>query len=131
MSEIFNTIADAGNDVSIVILDACRDNPFRSWGRSVSRGLAGVTAPKGVFVAYATAPGSVAADGVGEHGTFTGAILKHIRTPGLKVEELFKTVRAEVQQVSRDRQTPWDSSSLTGDFIFQESIILPRFRTGE
>lgn len=121
VSEILNYIADAGNDVNIVILDACRDNPFRSWGRSVSRGLAFTNAPKGVIIAYATAPGSVAADGNGNNGTYTAALLKHIRTPDLSIEELFKTVRGEVQNKTRNLQTPWESTSLTGSFSFNPS----------
>ena len=122
---VLNRIDDASNDVSIVILDACRNNPFsRSW-RSSASGLATVDAPKGVFIAYATAPGSVAGDGEGRNGTFTQALLKYIRTPGLTVEELFKDVRVEVQSVTRERQIPWDSSSLTGDFSFSPEPISP------
>ena len=116
---ILNRLAEAGNDVSIVILDACRDNPFRSWGRNASRGLASVDAPKGVFIAYATAPGSVASDGQGRNGTFTEALLRHIQTPGLAVELLFKEVRRDVQTATTNRQTPWESTSLVGDFSFK------------
>jgi hypothetical protein len=119
ITEVLNTIADAGNDVSIVILDACRDNPFRSWRRNASRGLASLDAPQGVLIAYATAPGSVAADGQGENGTFTEALLKYIETPGLPVELLFKEVRRDVQTATANRQTPWEASSLVGDFSFK------------
>lgn len=125
LGHVLNRIDDASNDVSIVILDACRNNPFsRSW-RSGTSGLATVDAPKGVFIAYATAPGSVAGDGEGRNGTFTQALLKYIRTPGLTVEELFKDVRVEVQAVTGERQIPWDSSSLTGDFSFSPEPISP------
>ena len=116
---ILNRLADAGNDVSIVILDACRDNPFRSWGRNASRGLASVDAPQGVLIAYATAPGSVASDGQGRNGTFTEALLRHIQTPGLAVELLFKEVRRDVQTATTSRQTPWESTSLVGNFSFK------------
>ena len=120
---VLNRIDEASNDVTIVILDACRNNPFaRSWRSSVS-GLASVDAPKGVFIAYATAPGSVAGDGEGRNGTFTQALLQHIRTPGLVVEQLFKEVRIAVQAVTAEQQIPWDSSSLTGDFSFNPEPI--------
>ncbi|MGA1486789.1 MAG: caspase family protein, partial [bacterium] len=108
----------AGNGMNIVILDACRNNPFARSFRSESRGLAQVIAPTGSFISYATAPGDVAADGDGDNGLFTAKLLTHMRTPGLKLEEVFKRVRADVQRESNDKQVPWDSSSVTGDFFF-------------
>ncbi|MDA0289301.1 MAG: caspase family protein, partial [Proteobacteria bacterium] len=108
----------AGNGMNIVILDACRNNPFARSFRSESRGLAQVIAPTGSFISYATAPGDVAADGEGDNGLFTAKLLTHMRTPGLKLEDVFKRVRADVQRESNDKQVPWDSSSVTGDFFF-------------
>ena len=108
----------AGNGMNIVILDACRNNPFARSFRSESRGLAQVIAPTGSFISYATAPGDVAADGDGDNGLFTAKLLTHMRTPGLKLEDVFKRVRADVQRESNDKQVPWDSSSVTGDFFF-------------
>ena len=108
----------AENGMNIVILDACRNNPFARNFRSSSRGLAQVIAPTGSFISYATAPGNVAADGEGDNGLFTEKLLQHMTTPGLKLEEVFKRVRADVQQDSRNKQVPWDSSSVTGDFFF-------------
>lgn len=108
----------ANNRMNIVILDACRNNPFARSFRSADRGLATMMAPTGTLIAYATAPGSVAADGEGENGLYTEHILKQITKPGLKIEEVFKNVRAEVVQISNNRQVPWEASSLIGDFYF-------------
>ena len=101
-----------------MILDACRNNPFARSFRSSSRGLAQVVAPTGSFISYATGPGNVAADGEGDNGFFTEKLLEHMMTPGLKLEEVFKRVRSDVQQDSNNKQVPWDSSSVTGDFFF-------------
>lgn len=108
----------AGNGMNMVILDACRNNPFARSFRSTNRGLAQVIAPTGSFISYATAPGNVAADGDGSNGLYTEKLLEHMKTPGLKLEEVFKRVRADVQRDSNNRQVPWDSSSITGDFYF-------------
>ncbi|MDG2195924.1 MAG: caspase family protein [SAR324 cluster bacterium] len=108
----------AGNGMNVVILDACRNNPFARSFRSSSRGLAQVIAPTGSFISYATAPGDVAADGEGDNGLFTEKLLQHMITPDLRLEEVFKRVRADVQQDSNNKQVPWDSSSVTGDFFF-------------
>ena len=109
---------DADNGFNIVILDACRNNPFGRGIRSTEQGLAQVTAPTGSFIAYATAPGSVAADGTGRNGTFTGALLEALHVPGLKVEDVFKQARKIVARQTGQKQIPWDSSSLVGDFYF-------------
>lgn len=114
---------DAGNDMNIVILDACRTNPFARSFRTTEQGLARMDAPKGSLIAYATAPGRVAADsgGTGRNGVYTGFLLRHMRTPGLKVEEALKRVRADVVLATKDKQVPWESSSLIGDFYFLPS----------
>jgi hypothetical protein len=110
----------AHNRMNIIILDACRNNPFaRSW-RSVSQGLAFINAPAGTLIAYATAPGSVASDGTGDNGLYTEEFLKQINKSGLKIEDVFKNVRVGVMERSGNQQTPWESSSLTGDFYFVE-----------
>ncbi|MCW5750293.1 MAG: caspase family protein [Alphaproteobacteria bacterium] len=104
--------------VSMVILDACRNNPFERRFRSTSGGLAQMNAPTGTLVAYATAPGRVAADGLGSHGVYTEELLKAMTEPGLKVEDVFKQVRVNVMRATGEAQIPWESSSLTGDFVF-------------
>src|SRR5215510_5516242 len=111
-------MASAQNKLNIVILDACRNNPFARSFRSQASGLAQMTAPAGTIVAYATEPGSVAADGAGKNGLYTEELLKAMRVPGLKIEELFKQVRIAVRNKSQNKQTPWESSSLEGDFYF-------------
>lgn len=109
---------DTGNSLNIVILDACRNNPFARNFRSMTRGLAAINAPSGTLIAYATAPGSVASDGEGSNGLYTQELLRHLRTPGINVEEVFKRVRIGVRDKTHGKQTPWEASSLTGDFYF-------------
>ncbi len=113
----------AETSTNIIILDACRDNPFeRSWsGRSQSRGggLAFMSAPSGSLIAYATSPGKTASDGSGKNGLYTEALLQFINIPGLPIEEFFKNVRTMVEQRSNGAQTPWESTSLKGNFYFK------------
>jgi hypothetical protein len=108
----------AKNRLNIVVLDACRDNPFGRSFRSASRGLASIDAPAGTLIAYATAPGRVAADGDGANGPYGAELARAMAVPGLKIEDVFKRVRVAVQQQTRGDQVPWESSSLTGDFYF-------------
>ena len=113
--------------LSMVILDACRNNPFERQFRSgAGRGLAQIDAPAGTLIAYATAPGKVASDGDGTHGTYTEALLQAIEKPGLRVEDVFKQVRIDVLKVTANQQIPWESSSLTGDFVFRPAkLVIP------
>jgi hypothetical protein len=111
----------AKNRMNIVILDACRNNPFARSYRSESNGLASISAPSGTLIAYATAPGSVASDGTGDNGLYTRELLFNMRTIGLNIEEVFKRVRIAVREKTGEKQTPWESSSLTGDFYFVKS----------
>lgn len=106
------------SELNVVILDACRNNPFERRFRSLGGGLAQMDAPKGSLIAYATAPGKTAVDGDGRNGLFTQELLKQMQIPGLTIEQVFKNVRREVARVTRDNQIPWESSSLTGDFYF-------------
>jgi caspase domain-containing protein len=108
----------AGNGFNIVILDACRNNPFaRSW-RSADQGLAQINAPEGTLIAYATSPGRIASDGTGRNGTYTAELLRQMRVPKLSIEEMFKAVRAGVKAATKNQQTPWEASSLVGAFCF-------------
>jgi len=109
---------EAENSLNIIILDACRDNPFARNFRSSGRGLAKMDAPTGSILAYATAPGSIASDGPGRNGLYTSALLKHMMTPGLEIGRLFRQVRIDVLGSSGKKQVPWEASSLTGDFYF-------------
>ena len=110
----------AGSKTNIVILDACRDNPFeRSWRRGgAARGLAVMNAPSGALIAYATAPGRTALDGAGRNGVYTAALLDHVKTGGITIEQMFKRVRVTVEDRTNKAQTPWESTSLRGDFYF-------------
>jgi Caspase domain len=119
---LLEQMAEAKNRVNVVILDACRNNPFERRLRGASRGLAAVDAARGTLVAYATAPGSVAADGEGANGLYTEELLQALRVPGLKVEEVFKRVRIGVTERSKGAQTPWESSSLTGDLVVNVTV---------
>ena len=115
---VLGKMEDAGNNLNLVILDACRDNPFARSFRTSIKGLARMDAPKGSLIAYATAPGSVAADGYGRNGIYTKYLLEYISNPNLKVEEILKQVRVDVINETNDKQIPWESSSLTGEFYF-------------
>lgn len=108
----------AKNRLNILVLDACRNNPFGRSFRSTQQGLAQVDAPTGTFVAFATAPGRTAADGSGAHGIYTAALLNQLQAPGQKLEDVFKRTRAEVLKASSQQQTPWENSSIIGDFYF-------------
>jgi uncharacterized protein YgiM (DUF1202 family) len=108
--------------VSMVILDSCRNNPFERRFRGASRGMAAIDAARGGLIAYATAPGSVAADGDGANGPYTEELVKALAIPNLKAEEVFKRVTAGVEERTKGLQTPWVSSSLRGDFIFNLTI---------
>ncbi|MCF8198773.1 MAG: caspase domain-containing protein [Sulfuritalea sp.] len=112
--------------LSMVILDACRNNPFERRFRGGGQGLAQINAPTGTLIAYATAPGKVAADGDGRNGLYTSELLKAIDIGGIKVEDVFKRVRANVVSKSGEAQTPWESSSLTGDFYFAGRVAQPK-----
>jgi len=108
----------ARSRVNIVILDACRNNPFSRSFRSSSLGLAQMDAPVGSYLSFATAPSKLASDGKDGNGLYTQHLLAAMRTPGLKIEEVFKRVRVGVMADSKGQQIPWDNSSLTGDFYF-------------
>lgn len=117
-SAVLRKMESAGNAVNIVILDACRNNPFARSFRSLDSGLARMDGPVGSFIAYATAPGSVAADGIGRNGVYTKHLLEALRQPGLTIEQTFKYVRNGVKNATNGQQIPWESSSLMGEFVF-------------
>jgi len=115
---VLNFMDDAQNGLNIVILDACRNNPFARSFRSANDGLAQVDAPTGTLIAYATAPGRVASDGVGQNGLYTSELLKQMQTPGVSITDVFMRVRAEVMKQTGNKQVPWEASSLVGSFYF-------------
>jgi hypothetical protein len=116
---VLDEMANAGNNVNIMILDACRDNPLWRSLRSAGRGLAVISdAPQGTFITYSTSPGKTAADGAGRNSPYTAALLRHMNEPGLPVEQVFKRVRQTLTKTTDGRQIPWELSSLQGDFFF-------------
>jgi len=119
-NRILANMEDANSKVNIIMLDACRNNPFeRSWSRSITgRGLAQMNAPTGTIIGYATAPGTTASDGPGQdNGLYTGAVLEELNpTPSILITEMFQKVRKKVREKSDGKQVPWESTSLTGNF---------------
>lgn len=116
--QILGKMETAGNRLNIVILDACRQNPFARSFRSSTQGLAQMDAPRGSLIVYATAPGSVSYDGNGRNGTFTKHLLSQMRTPDLEIGPLLRRVRESVRKETSERQIPWESSSIEGNFYF-------------
>lgn len=123
--DVMTQMQSAGNAVNLVFLDACRNNPLVKASRSATRGLARLDAPRGSFVGYSTAPGDVAADGDGANSPYALALAEELKRPGISVEEAHRNVRAKVLAESGNKQTPWDSSSLTGAVILAEKAPEP------
>ncbi len=127
---VLRALEDAENPLNIVVLDACRDNPFARSFRSAAKGLARMEGGSGTLIAYSTGPGNVAMDGEGRNSPYTKHLLKYMMQTGLSIEQVFKRVRVGVEEDSKGRQTPWETSSLRGDFYFvpepiQTSSSLP------
>ncbi len=116
---ILRQMASARNRQNIVILDACRNNPFVRIRELRDNGLAEMKAPTGTFLSYSTSPGAVALDGDGVNSPFTRALASLISQPGVPIEQLFREVRVEVLAKTGGVQTPWDTSSLTSAFSFR------------
>jgi hypothetical protein len=122
LSQVIDAFKSAGNRMNIVVLDACRDNPFANT--TTGKGLAQLDAPPGTFLAYATAPGNVAEDGDAKssNGLYTQFLLQELKKPAAKIEDVFKRVRLNVRQQSQGRQIPWESTSLEDDFFFNAGL---------
>ncbi len=126
LDKLLFVIRESRGEQNIIILDACRSNPFRDQGeagtqisgiRELAGGLAPMDAPANTLVAYATEPGNVSSDGTGRNGTYTRALLEYI-SESIPAEELFKKVRKDVMNATRNQQIPWEHSSLTKEFYF-------------
>ena len=126
---LMTNLYDAGNKMNIMILDACRDNPF-DYGVEViaqdsdtkrREGLAAMDAPVGTFIAFATSPNNTANDGDGLNGLYTQELVKAIQIPDLRIEQVFKKVRTQVKELSDGEQIPWENSSLENEFFFVRS----------
>ncbi len=121
LNSVIDAFKSAGNRMNIVVLDACRDNPF-AGSAATGKGLAQLDAPPGTFLAYATAPGNVAEDGDAKsgNGLYTQYLLEELKKPTAKIEDVFKRVRLNVRKQSQGRQVPWESTSLEEDFVFND-----------
>lgn len=117
--KVLAEMSNAENGLNIVILDACRDNPFGRSFRSAGRGLAIISnAPSGTFISYSTGPNQIARDGEGRNSPYTAALLKYMKEPGLPIEDIFKKVRKNLRKTTGGKQVPWELSSLEGKFYF-------------
>jgi len=122
MNVLLTNLENAGNKMNVIILDACRSNPFSRGSRSPGgTGLATMNAPAGTIIAFATSPGSTASDGTGKNGLYTQELLKALEVPNTKIEDVFKKVRTQVKILSDGTQIPWENSALEGDFYFKKS----------
>jgi uncharacterized caspase-like protein len=131
VNSVVEGMAQAANPMNLVMLDACRDNPFGRDFRIQHKGLSQLDAPPGTLLAYATSPGNVASDGEGEHGLYTEHLLREMRVPGVQIEDMFKRVRLGVRRRSNGRQIPWESTSLEDDFWFIPPRELKRLADDE
>ncbi|WP_291686816.1 caspase family protein [Bradyrhizobium sp.] len=121
LNDVLNTLTSVPSKMRILLLDACRNNPFPDINKTAGRGLAIVdakTGAPGTFMSFSTSPGAEAEDGSGADSPYTTALLAAAKQPGLSIEDTFKRVRVSVNKATEGRQTPWDSSSLTDNFAF-------------
>lgn len=131
LQSVIDVFRIAGNRVSLVVIDACRDNPFID--ASQGKGLAQMDAPPGTLLAFATAPGRVAEDGnpIDGNGLYTHHLVSEMRRSASKVEDVFKRVRVQVRKQSEGRQIPWESTSLEDDFYFDPTVRVTTLAEGE
>jgi uncharacterized caspase-like protein len=131
VNAVIEGIAKAANPMNVVILDACRENPFGGDVKPEQRGLSQLDAPPGTLLAYATAPGNLASDGDGANGLYTEQLLKELKVPEAKIEDVFKRVRLTVRRRSNGQQIPWESTSLEEDFWFIPPKEMQKLATAE
>ncbi len=121
LNDLLNTLGALPTRMRIIMLDACRNNPFPALNQTAGHGLAIVDSKAGApgsFISYSTSPGAEAEDGAGANSPYTTAVLSVAKQPNLPIEEAFKRVRITVSQATDGRQIPWESSSLTTEFKF-------------
>jgi hypothetical protein len=124
-------ITKAANPMNVIILDACRDNPFGHERQNRPKGLSQMDAPPSTLLAYATSPGNVASDGAGANGLYTEHLLSELVVKEAKIEDVFKRVRLGVRRQSNGTQIPWESTSLEEDFYFLPSDQLKKLSEEE
>ena len=122
-NQILSLMSSANNHTNLIILDACRNNPFeRSWQRSLTvQGLSYMSAPYGTLIAYSTAPDKTASDGEGDNGLYTSVLVDEILSPNLTILQVLQNVRTKLIQISHGNQVPWESTSLLNDFVFNDN----------
>lgn len=118
LSEVLQVIGRRDGRLNIVLLDACRDNPFAPAAATGVEGLAPVVAPGSTIIGYATAPGTIAFDGAGDNSPYTAALAAAIPSPGATLEDVFRATRRQVMAETANRQIPWEHSSLVSEFWF-------------
>lgn len=122
MRQIMDVLGDAKTRLNLVFLDACRNNPYARSFRSASDGLNRINAPSGTLISFATRPGSVAADGSGRNGLYTGALLEAMDSRGDQIEQILKRVVTRVKAGSKNQQEPWMEGSIDGEFCFDSCL---------
>ncbi|MFN8256326.1 MAG: caspase family protein [Bacteroidales bacterium] len=122
VNEVVSKFEEYPQNTNIVILDACRNNPFRSWARGGASGFKAMNPGSGTIIAFATSEGATASDGEGNNGLFTEKLVKHISKP-IPIETVFKNTRVDVQKASGGNQSPQEWTKLTGEFFFVKSKI--------
>jgi hypothetical protein len=118
VNDVLDKMEEAKTKLNLVILDACRNNPFPTGYRSATRGLVNMNAPSGTLLIYSTSPNNVAFDGDGRNGTFTKHLLRFVNQPNLEVALMLRRVRSAVMQETNDQQVPWENGSIIGEFYF-------------
>nr|VFJ65701.1 MAG: Caspase domain-containing protein [Candidatus Kentron sp. FW] len=118
----------SGSDLNIVVLDACRDSPFKSFFKSLGKGLARIDQSEGILIAYATSPGKVTLDGHGENSPYTKQLVRQIRKSDKPIELMLKAVRTAVKSDTGGMQVPWYEASIGGILV---SRIQPRQKPNE
>ena len=145
IANLLNSMRKIKTATNIIILDACRDNPFKTAGKEGSRsaaptgtrglknstlakqntGLSKLDAPPNTLIAFATAPGRVAQDGDGRNSPYTTKLVESMQRTGLTIGQVFRQVRADVVEQTNGEQIPWESSSLINDFYFKPRTSIP------
>lgn len=125
LADVLKAMDATAGRTSIVILDACRNNPFTAGERTAGIGLAPPTAPAGTLIAFSTAPGKVALDGDGPQSPYSAALAESIPVPGIPIEDVFKRTRRQVLAATKGAQTPWEHSSLTHELVLRAAAATP------
>jgi hypothetical protein len=131
VARLMEGLTKAANPMNVIILDACREDPFGKAKKAPQKGLSQMDAPTQTILAYATSPGNVASDGDGVNGLYTENLLREMKVPEAKIEDVFKRVRLGVRRKTSGAQIPWESTSLEEDFWFQPPKELKKLSDAE